>query len=133
MNLELPYVAGFFDGEGCIALTRHRSGQFQFNISLSQKHREVLDRVQETFGGSVYAMRLGEYYQWRIGGWKAHGVLVQLMPWLIVKRSQAEVILEVYGESRRFTQDDYELLRRLKDIRTGASRDAEALQKAQEA
>jgi len=53
-ELELAWAAGFFDGEGCTAKKRASgTNSNQIILSVSQKHREVLDRFMAAVGRGV--------------------------------------------------------------------------------
>lgn len=68
MELSRDYIAGFFDGEGSVALCRvttpgekvkrGRPGamyeKFFLIVQITQRTREVLDCIQAMYGGKVY-------------------------------------------------------------------------------
>ena len=53
----LIWLAGFFDGEGCISFV-NSNGYIQTHVFVTQKDRRILDEICDTFGfGKVYERR----------------------------------------------------------------------------
>lgn len=48
-DLPIPYVAGFFDAEGCIEVSYTKT----VRVSISQKHPAICEAFKSQFGGSV--------------------------------------------------------------------------------
>lgn len=67
--LSNQYIAGFFDGEGCVYIGLHHKGRgYHFCVSISQKKPEILYLIKNIFGGKVDEKgsgRRGICYQWR--------------------------------------------------------------------
>ena len=102
--LELAYFAGLFDGEGSVGiydtkLIAQKGGQAQFRVCICNNDPRPLDRVKTLFGGRVrprlrtYRGRLTNNWEWCIHGHNADRFLVAVLPYLIIKRDQAEVYL----------------------------------------
>lgn len=98
---RLAWAAGFIDGEGCIGaqLGAHRVGRrdhFQVFLDIAQVRPAPLFEMQTLFGGTVYRRRNwhGEIHCWRLYGEKAGVVLRAVLPCLIAKRRQADLVLE---------------------------------------
>lgn len=91
-RLRLAYLAGFFDGEGCVY---PRNG---LQVSASQVDRRPLDMLQALFGGTIKTPALVEgrrqMYYWVRYGKPAAVALRALLPWLVVKREQVEWAIE---------------------------------------
>lgn len=47
---ELAWIAGFYEGEGCVSLTPN----LRPRISIVQKDQEPLEWIQSRFGGRIY-------------------------------------------------------------------------------
>ena len=94
------YVAGFFDGEGCIIVGRsrppfrRRNIRYQLAVSLANKHRACLLWLKETFGGTVGAPHTSGVSYWQLNGNKALVFLQWISSALVVKRPQAELAME---------------------------------------
>lgn len=99
MRLNLSYIAGFFDGEGCISL-QARHG---LRLILTNTRLDVLSAIQEFFEGKgrikVRIRMPGERgtrpcYQWVTWMRDAEEILIALRPHLLLKASEADVGLE---------------------------------------
>lgn len=96
--LSVAWAAGFLDGEGCFTITRSAPRrQFAPRIHAAQIVQEPLDKLLELFGGHV-ALRDTRHrplWYWEVAGATAVvRVLPLLIPHLLVKRAQAEMLLE---------------------------------------
>lgn len=98
------WCAGFFDGEGCISIARQKKVKTEgynyfLQISVGQKDRKALEFLQETLGGKISEKpSIGVPY-WYAAGKNAAAILEQLLPHLIVKKTQA--ILAIEFQKRR--------------------------------
>lgn len=99
MELSPQWIAGFFDGEGCISIQSDKG----LRVIFINTRRDVLLAVSEGFGGvgklKVKKRIPGERgtrpcYQWITWGREAQRVLETLLPYLVIKKSEAEVALE---------------------------------------
>lgn len=107
----IPYLAGLFDGEGSVILTRRfkydrnrvKRKSFVVYVTISNTHKEVIDFVKNTFGGSVYSRERAttdkircnyRCWVWVASNLVAYKVLKALYPSLIIKKEEAREILE---------------------------------------
>lgn len=104
-NEKLIYMAGFFDGEGCIHLSRQRSGKSggSLNVIVVQKEREPLDvflelwpqaRMRMTHRRQVQHHGTKAYFQVQLNGQAGAEALLEMLPYLMVKRSQAKLAID---------------------------------------
>lgn len=118
MDAKLIWAAGFIDGEGYVGATNCTHGvsakrnSYTAVINVGQVSRVPLDILQEILGGSVGPLRdrFGFHYQWRVYGDKAAAAAARLLPYLVVKRRQAELLLEFQAtktKSRCLTDEVY--------------------------
>jgi hypothetical protein len=96
---DKAYAAGFFDGEGCVDIryrTTHggKYERFELRIHIPQIAVGVLEWMKEKFGGSVDAHGGPKCSRWLMTGPEAAGFLETVMPYLNVKRQQAETALQ---------------------------------------
>lgn len=110
----LAYFGGFFDGEGCITLYSTHSGpnkrlQYTGRVSLEQAHEEVIEEMAEVFGGSYklrkkYKENLGtrKTYEWSITGLRLAEFLKLILPYLRVKKQEAEIAIK-YCQTKDYT------------------------------
>lgn len=61
--VERAYIAGFFDGEGCVHFMKNRGGKPR--VSLTQKDPEVLHKIQGLLGCGGISPQ-GEYWQFQV-------------------------------------------------------------------
>jgi hypothetical protein len=127
------YTAGFFDGEGCVAVyegnSRFNTPLFYLRVDISQNHRGVLETIQTYYGGSINRMSNQRAWSIQWTSKSATPFLTAIRDHLIVKRDQVDLALEfqkliqVKGKKRRLTEDEVddrrwfkEELQRLKRI-----------------
>jgi len=106
MNREtVIYLAGFIDADGCISIGRHKAQKrkypsYQPKLQVGSTSPEVLDLCRTTFGGNVWpdTSKHGNkaFYQWVIYGQQMRKALLALMPFLKLKKRQAEIALELH-------------------------------------
>lgn len=120
------YTAGLFDAEGCIGLylsAQKTTGtrKIQSAVVIANVHLPVIKWLQSTFGGA-YTKNTPQkgrpWYQWRAGEGAAR-FLSELLPYLHVKRKEAELILRYFEvkDTKDYEEFDRisEELRLLKD------------------
>lgn len=106
----IGYLAGLIDGEGCIyigrtyakAITGRKpdSRQYLFlSVSITSTTLPLMLWLKDNFGGSFRSKRVRkqgwkECYGWRLMSQQAAGLLRRVLPYLIIKKEQAEVALE---------------------------------------
>ncbi len=101
---DLAYMAGFFDGEGCINLARRtkRGKRCRIHISISNTNEWVIQWFHFNFGGSiVFEDRTSENPNWQnvwrwsiTSGQQALRFLQAISPYLILKKPQAELAVK---------------------------------------
>lgn len=104
--IGIAYLAGFFDGEGCIEIQKWVSKDLILNpyytlrISATQVNPEPLYKLQETFKGVVHCRdarplkNQRTVYKWRCKSVQAAHALQCMLPYLIVKSDEAKLALE---------------------------------------
>lgn len=103
--VSLDYLAGFFDGEGSVAIIRadkggaHRSPTYVLRVSVAGTNPAPLKMFAEKFGGGIYAKRMYSdahtpSFDWVIQARRAAEFLSAIAPLLVVKRNEAEVGME---------------------------------------
>lgn len=109
------WIAGFFDGEGCINIGRQFPGnrvtpRFILNVRVSNTAQQSVEILRKTFGGRVYplARRRNEVpcFQWYIYGKKAVEFLHAIYPCLVIKKEQAQMALEFYDSCCSYTNTE---------------------------
>lgn len=105
-NIDIQYLAGFFDGEGCFYLgTQQKNGKSypKAQILLSQSGEDgkrLLEAIQRQYGGSLYLhLKAGQHRAtkdaWKLWWNAEEGVdlICQLLPHLILKQESAQKVL----------------------------------------
>lgn len=112
---EPAYVAGLFDGEGWITVSTWHNAKKQYPqwspryirhqlmVGIANTNKPLIDRIHQQFGGDLYINnsankknpnnRLG--YTWRKSSLKASEFLELLLPYLVVKREEAILAIEL--------------------------------------
>lgn len=114
------YFAGIVDGEGSIVISKNNvsSGQLYMRILVVNTYKPLLELLKSIYGGSIsQKKRYGETDKdcgaWQVSCKKAERFLVDIYPYLIVKKSQAEVafrFIELKGQ--RGVEDSRELMKK---------------------
>ena len=131
--MEIAYLAGLIDGEGCIVIKKNKSTNRLYNYSLrltvQMYHKDVIYAIYCRFGGNIHILK-NKIWFWDIGGLDAGDLLKELLPYLIVKKEQAELalnFLKTFEYSRtsnmirsveeRHVQDEYyKMMQLLKEV-----------------
>lgn len=105
-KIDAAYLAGFIDGEGCIAIFKKNtpngwSPQYQLYIGITNTNKKVIDWAYSKMGGYLYEKKRSNATKHRIAytlsvrGWESViYVLNQIYPYLRVKKLQAELMYE---------------------------------------
>lgn len=130
------YVAGFFDGDGSLTLFLRKrgkdKGQIEPKLCFSNSNREVMVLLKDFLGVGTINLRTSNQkatffyrkpqYQLHIGGLDdIIRILKHCLPYLIIKREPAKLVLEFCNlRTRRrhypYTTKEYELVERIRAI-----------------
>jgi hypothetical protein len=91
---DLAYMAGFFDGEGSISISLQQGKYLRIEVAVSQNTADVLWMYVRQFRGNVYQST--RCYQWKCYGEGAVAFLKSLIPFMIVKRLDAEETIDAW-------------------------------------
>ena len=99
--MDIRYIAGLFDGEGCVSIhlrpdTNMRVGfHYSLQVSIGQKRPKVLRMIRKLFGGFLNSPnRTCRVYELMFTAQAGERFLRTVLPYLIVKRKEAEIALE---------------------------------------
>jgi len=98
--LSLDYLAGLFDGEGCINIS-HRgvsrgTARTMLRVSLGNTHGALLDAIQQQHGGLIRTLK-GRNKPVYVLVWsdlKAENFLRVIRDRLVIKRAEADLAIE---------------------------------------
>jgi hypothetical protein len=104
--VELAYIAGLFDGEGCVVIAkrviaRHRTParhQYILMVSLTNTNRPILDRLKEMFGGVIVTAKHKKShwlpcYTWSITARRGARFLRRIHRRVRIKSAQVDLAL----------------------------------------
>lgn len=106
-EVELAWLAGLFDGEGCVSIsksTKKRVGGTEtichnLVISITNNDEKAMTRIMEITGeGKTYFRDNGQWgkiWQWQTSALIAVRILDRMMPYLVVKKRESEIGLEL--------------------------------------
>jgi hypothetical protein len=98
--LQSNYVAGIVDGEGTIGLNEHRNNYYNINITIPNTNLDLLKYIRNVtkLGNISKGLKQKEIhkicYFYRIRKYEAKKFLIIILPYLIIKKRQAELILQ---------------------------------------
>ena len=106
---DLAYIAGLFDGEGNIDISRYtqRTGYVSYvlHVSIANTYRDALDFCKRTLGYGTITKKVGGvkrtiYYNWEAETKQAGRCLRILFPYMIIKSRQAELAIKFQSKMR---------------------------------
>jgi len=127
---ELGWISALIDGEGHIMLMKQpsRTNSFSASVGITNTSKELLEKVRDTLGvGSIiYNKYSGEYKAYRdlfrielFGRRDILALLEQIMPYLIIKRKQATLLID-YCKLRiakqPYTEQEYAIYAKIREL-----------------
>ena len=121
----LAWAAGIIDGEGCIRLARNKrkdrpNDTFTAMVFVVNTDIRMLLKLREILGGDVVSRPAPRnpnhkpQWRWQVFSGKSLFVLEQVLPWLVAKKEQAELVLsstQYRGNVKRDSSNVIELQR----------------------
>ena len=123
-DILLAWQAGFFDGEGCVAIQQHkynrtansanttgkgrfgpktvRGNSYTIHVSICQKEREPLLTFRDSYGGLLYDydVRGVKYWRWCITTDSAVRFLEAILPFSILKAPRIRLAVEFHKKMK---------------------------------
>jgi hypothetical protein len=108
---KYAYLAGIIDGEGCLSIgagRRQKWGVVNYNSIMSVANTDIrlIKWLHSNFGGNFFNGKqqrptIKKHYIWRVLRHKdIELLLLAILPYLIIKREQAIILLELVRMSR---------------------------------
>jgi len=124
-HTDRAWAAGFIDGEGYISVhVRQKHKCLTVEVSVGNTNHQSITHLQELFGGHIQHFNgrkkeWSENWRWTAPANVARIVLKSTIPYMQVKRKQAELALELLNHKNYFwTPERYEKeLALLREIR----------------
>jgi hypothetical protein len=106
--IQLSYIAGIVDGEGSISVYQHKKRRgkeyldytYGLHVSVTNTYKPVVDWLQKKTGLGSIGSKLRDKenyktaYTWVLQVNQIQPFLEALLPYLIIKHAQAELMLE---------------------------------------
>ena len=112
LGFGIRYIAGLFDGDGCIFLNRAMptektiargevSPKYQLMCSLANIYKPVVLKFQAKFGGLVVPRnaqnpRQRTAWYWAVTARRSVNFLEKISPYLFIKKEQAKIALDYH-------------------------------------
>lgn len=97
---DLAYIAGLFDGEGCIWTTLGKSGTVSLGMKITNTDRPVMEWIRAAIGAGWFICDEGtnrEVINWTISGYGAVELLRFIRPFLKIKAALADIAIKWDG------------------------------------
>ena len=106
---DIAYWAGYFDADGHVTgqIRKDRKREIVFKIGVTSSVLKIMEELKQSFGGSITAIhRRGDQwtegspvatkttYQWIVGYKDGEKFIRSILPYLKIKRPQAESFLK---------------------------------------
>jgi hypothetical protein len=112
---QIAYFAGLFDGEGCIAARleknycRGGNTMARAKVTVAMTDPRPLRMLQDAFGGSLKSKPPKESHHktkwtWWLGSAASRDFLEQLLPYLVVKKDEAILAIELHKRTTGYRQ-----------------------------
>lgn len=115
-EVDLAYLAGFFDGEGAIGIYRNGTAGRSLYVQISQKALGPLPYIRDNWGGTISDRdnNHGGIYSLVMVGRKGQSFLRDILPYLQLRRAEAELAIEFQdtipvhtpGLNKKLTEED---------------------------
>ena len=95
--MRTAWFAGLLDGEGCVHIKQTNQGKsYVLMITIANTNFELMQFLVRIYGGAfqkkkLYSQHHKVAYNWSVQSKKAMEILTDSLPYLIVKRQQAEL------------------------------------------
>jgi hypothetical protein len=104
--LKAEYIAGFFDGEGCVGIYFNGSKNPHLKAQITQNDspecRELLADIIQQFGGALSGKKA---LHWQLHGAQCVSFLTAIEPHLRLKRIQVQICLAWQSQRPAGTRD----------------------------
>lgn len=101
-DVESSYAAGYFDGDGCVYISKRRDSRtpsglaYGLKVQFSQTRSEGLSRLAKRWGGTVFDSC--QYWCWGLTGVRAVQFLQDIYPYSCEKSMQVWLGLEYHAQ-----------------------------------
>lgn len=102
-DTELAYIAGLFDGDGCVCILKEKQGKYRLlriEASIQNTDLDVIEYLKSCFGGRVWHRKLPSgktFGAWALSCRKAVEFLEKIGPFLRIKKDRAILATKIYS------------------------------------
>ena len=108
--IDLRYLAGLIDGEGCITIFRHRTAECRDDhwsyrplVQIGMTHKLLIRMLHAQFGGQYKEMKGRDstrrsYAVWTYRGGKCIELLKKIKKFLVAKKDEADLIIQFWDD-----------------------------------
>lgn len=100
MQMDITYLAGFFDGEGSVALYPNGNGSYAVRVQITQNENplsvELIEELKSIYGGGIthsFSTNGRPKMNWALSGAKAVVLLRDIQPLSRLKKPQIDLLL----------------------------------------
>lgn len=130
--MNIAYLAGLIDGEGCITIYRHKISEcrddhfaYRIVVQIGMVHKPLVKMLHKEFGGSYGEKKPRDltrrpYAVWGVRGQRCIDLLHKCLPYLVAKKAEAEFAIKFWedkfvhphgGRMKGFSGPDREALK----------------------
>lgn len=100
---KIAYIAGFFDGEGCVRLKQSNQNEHSYYViaHITNSNRAILEHVQDLFGGTIRKQEQTvnkTVYNWCITSAEVVDFLTTIAPFLREKLEEARLAIKYHEQ-----------------------------------
>jgi hypothetical protein len=103
------YIAGFFDGEGCVGLYKNGRGTYHLRVQVVQNvtkaSAKLFDELRILYGGAWCPRKGKKSANWQLSGDNAEYFLKELQPHVRLKKDQVNLALHWLAVKQRPGRD----------------------------
>jgi len=104
--INITYVAGLFDGEGCVQIRKLRKNDRYGGVchllatQIANTNLSILELLKADFGGCICegnkldSRHKKRCWTWSIASHQAYGFLKKIYPYLIIKKAEVDIAFE---------------------------------------
>ena len=117
---KAEYLAGLFDGEGCVTYKQYWSSKrdnrpsrylcWRIQLEIVMTHKDTIQWCCDNFGGRCIPKPRKEYkmqYRWRRGFKDAYNIATAIHPYAITKKEELKKIIDHYDKKESKEDIEY--------------------------
>lgn len=108
---RIAYLAGFFDGEGCIRIKKasKKGNSYYLWVAVTNSNRSILEEYENLFGGKIRKAERRvnkDIYHWLITASEAYDYLKIVRNFLREKQAQADLAMQYHERKSKLSPND---------------------------